>query len=245
MDNMTKPDLTIVLPAYLEEQTIEEAVTRLISCLDGNGIVFCIRVVVDGPGDRTAEIVRRLTDPRVNVIELERNFGKGRAVRTGLADCETEFVAYMDADLDLHPDGLVSALSALREADASVCGAVGSKIHPDSRVDYPLTRRVLSKAYKIIVRSAFSLDLNDTQTGLKVFRRDALDAVLPFLERNGFEFDLELLSRLSRLGGKFLEVPVRLDFHFSSTVNVGSGFRTLIDTLALAVQLRKSTCYSP
>ncbi len=245
MDGLITPELTVVLPAYLEERTIGEAVTRLISCLEDNEIAFLVRVVVDGPGDRTAELVRRLTDPRVSVIELERNYGKGRAVRTGLANCVTQYVGYMDADLDLHPDALASAFRTLKKSPISVYAAVGSKVHPNSQVDYPFSRRILSKIYKIIVRTAFSLDLNDTQTGLKVFRREPLDEVLPFLERNGFEFDLELLTRLSRSGGKFVEVPVELDFRFSSTVNVQSGLRTLIDTLALAAQLRRNRSHSP
>lgn len=234
------PTLTVVLPAYREEATIDEAVTRLVKCLDASEIYFQIRVVVDGPGDRTAEIVRHIADPRVSVIELEKNFGKGRAVRTGLTNCVSEFVGYMDSDLDLHPEALVDALKALQRSPEDVYGAVGSKLHPSSKVDYPFLRRVFSRIFKVVVKNAFSISLSDTQTGLKVFRREPLDEILPFLERSGFEFDLEILTRLSHAGGTFIEVPVSLDYHFTSTVNLGAGLRTLIDTIALAVQLRKS-----
>ena len=237
---MNAADLTVVLPAYLEESSIHESVTRLIKCLDQNLITFQIRVVIDGPGDHTAEIVRRISDPRVSVIELERNFGKGRAIREGLRDCSTDFVGYMDADLDLHPNGLVEAFAALKNSPTSICGAIGSKLHPGSQVEYPLSRRLLSKIYKLLVRVSFSLDLDDTQTGLKVFRREPIDELLPLLGRNGFEFDLELLTLLARSGNRFVEVPVALDYRFGSTVNLKSGTRTLLDTIGLALQMRRT-----
>jgi len=234
------PEVTVVLPAYLEESTIESSVNRLMNCLDDYGIVFLLKVVVDGPGDLTADILSRIPDSRLQVIELDRNHGKGHAVRRGLADCTTDLVAYMDADLDLHPEGLAEAIRELQNSPAEVCGAIGSKVHPMSDVDYPLSRRILSRLFKVLVKFAFSLDVSDSQTGLKVFRRSAVEDVLPTLKREGFEFDLELLSRLSQRGHKFTEVPVQLDYHFETTVNVKTGMRALIDTMVLAIQLRRT-----
>lgn len=245
MEDMTRPELTVVLPAYREEATINEAVTRLVTCLDDAGVTFVVRVVVDGPGDSTAEIVRRITDHRVSVIELDRNYGKGRAVRTGLRECESEYVGYIDADLDLHPEGLAEALRMLRLSQEDVYGAIGSKIHPLSTVDYPISRRMLSSIYKLLVKMAFSITLNDTQTGLKVFKREPVEMVLPTLQQDGFEFDLELLTCLSRAGGRFIEVPVNLDFHFSSTVNFRSGLRTIVNTILLAIHLRRAVDVTP
>lgn len=238
---MSTPEVTVILPAYLEEATIESSVSRLMECLDGYGILFLLRVVVDGPGDSTAEILNGIPDRRLQVIELDRNFGKGHAVRCGLSGCTTDLVAYMDADLDLHPEGLAEAIRQLQNSPSHVCGAIGSKVHPKSDVDYPLSRRVLSRIYKTMVRAAFSLDVSDSQTGLKVFRRSAIEDVLPILERKGFEFDLELLSRLSQRGYKFIEVPVQLDYHFESTVNIRTGLRALLDTFVLAIQLRRTS----
>ena len=114
--NTMKPELTIVLPAYCEEATIEVSLQRLITMLDNKGISFEARVVVDGPGDRTADIVRAFPDSRISVIELERNTGKGFAVRRGFEDCTTEFIGFIDADLDLHPEGLAIALDLLKSS---------------------------------------------------------------------------------------------------------------------------------
>lgn len=235
-----KPELTIVLPAYCEEATIEVSLQRLITLLDNKGISFEARVVVDGPGDRTADIVRTFPDSRISVIELERNTGKGFAIRRGFAGCTTEFIGFIDADLDLHPDGLATALQRLKDADQNVCGAIGSKVHPQSHVEYPLSRRFISAIYKRFVKIGFSLNLSDTQTGLKVFRTRHINQVLGTLKCNGFEFDLELLCRLARTGSTFLEIPVDLDYKFKSTVNVRTGLKALRSTFWLAIYLRRN-----
>jgi len=238
--NTMKAELTIVLPAYCEEATIEVSLQRLITLLDEKGISFEARVIVDGPGDRTADIVRAFLDNRISVIELERNTGKGFAIRRGFEGCTTEFIGFIDADLDLHPEGLATALELLKSAGPKVCGAVGSKVHPESNVEYPLSRRIISSIYKKFVKIGFSLDLNDTQTGLKVFRTQAINRVLPNLQCNGFEFDLELLCKLARNGNLFIEVPVDLDYKFKSTVNMRTGIKALVSTFWLAIYLRKN-----
>jgi glycosyltransferase involved in cell wall biosynthesis len=240
MGSMSNPILTVVLPAHQEESTIQLALARLIECLDSKEITFQARVIVDGPGDRTAEFASQINDDRISVQQQDRNYGKGHAIRTGLKSCHTEFVGYIDSDLDLHPEGLVDALKALQNSKDCVAGAVGSKMHKESQVAYPTSRKILSGLYKRIVRVFFSLDITDTQTGLKVFRRAAVDEVLPLLFSDGFEFDLELLSRLSQKGYTFVETPIHLDFDFKSTVNARTGAKTLIDTLRLAVLLRRS-----
>jgi hypothetical protein len=86
----------------------------------------------------------------------------------------------------------------------------------------------------------FSLDLSDTQTGLKVFRTEAVSDVLHKLKCDGFEFDLELLSRLARGGHSFVEIPVDLDYKFKSTINIRTGAKALVSTFWLAIYLRRS-----
>jgi glycosyltransferase involved in cell wall biosynthesis len=235
-----QPELTVVLPAYREEENIQFCLKRMISCLDGASIPFRAVVVVDGPGDNTAESARSVHDERISVIELAENLGKGRAIRTGFATCNTPFIGFIDADLDLHPEGLVTAIEALRSSPPLICGAVGSKVHPNSNVEYPVTRRILSSLYKTLVRIVFSLDLSDTQTGLKVFRSEEVSKVLDKLRCDGFEFDLELLSRLAQNGNGFIEIPVDLDYKFKSTVNIQSGMKAMLSTFRLAITLRRN-----
>jgi hypothetical protein len=89
------------------------------------------------------------------------------------------------------------------------------------------------------VRLLFDLAVTDSQTGLKLFRRDVLMDVVPRLAVKRFAFDLELLVVAHHLGyTRIAEAPVELDFQFSSTVNVGSAYRALWDTAAIFYRLR-------
>ena len=101
--------------------------------------------------------------------------------------------------------------------------AIGSKRHPDSDVHYPRSRRIASWLYQQLVRVLFRLDVRDTQVGLKVFRREVAEQVLPLLLVKRFAFDLELLAVSRALGfGRIRELPIRLDYRFT-----GSGVRSL------------------
>jgi glycosyltransferase involved in cell wall biosynthesis len=237
---MTKPLITLVLPAFHEESSIVECLTRLFVSMDSSRIPFIAILVVDGVDDNTAMMARGFGDPRLTIIELDKNYGKGRAIRTGLQDCTTEFVGYIDADLDLHPEGLVSALDQLIRAPRNVVGAIGSKLHPASKVEYPASRRTLSVIYQRLVRILFQLKVEDTQTGLKVFRTSAVNEVFPLLQADGFEFDLELLTRLAKKGGMFFSVPVDLDYQFSSSIGLRNSVKTITSTLKLAIRIRFS-----
>src|SRR5438477_12482206 len=112
------------------------------------------------------------------------------------------------------------------------CDAViGSKRHADSKVAYPMFRRLQSALYQMVVRLLFNLNVRDTQTGLKLFRRQVLSEAVPLLAIKRFAFDLELLVVARQLGYRNVcEAPINLDYQFESTVNLGSAWNVLWDT---------------
>ena len=124
------------------------------------------------------------------MLQYEDRRGKGYALRHGLAQTTGDIVAFIDSDMELHPDG-IGPLVELVEAGADV--AIGSKRHPDSKVHYPLFRRFQSAVFQQLVRVLFNLNLTDTQTGLKVFRGDLVRPLAAAIKTDGFAFDLELL----------------------------------------------------
>jgi hypothetical protein len=116
---------------------------------------------------------------------------------------------------------------------------IGSKRHPQSQVEYPKFRRFQSAIYQLVVRLLFNLNVRDTQTGLKLFRRQVLHEALPLLAIKKFAFDLELLVVAHQLGyRKILEAPISLDYQFESTVNLRAAWRVLWDTAAIFYRLR-------
>lgn len=221
--------LSVVVPAYQAGPTIYNCLELLLASLDRLGHPYEVIVVIDGSTDATAAEVAR-HDTRVRTVSYAQNRGKGFALRQGLVQAKGDRIAYIDADMELHPDGL-GRLEAL--LDQGYDAALGSKRHPDSLVHYPLFRRVQSAVYLGLVRLLFGLAVTDTQTGLKVFEAAPLRAALRRTRCNGFAFDLELLVLLRQAGARFIEGPIELDYQFQTTTSLRAVGAVLRDTLAI------------
>jgi glycosyltransferase involved in cell wall biosynthesis len=165
------------------------------------------------------------------------NVGKGFALSLGVDQSVGELVTFIDADMELDPANIGGFIEIM---ETSKCDAViGSKRHPLSKVAYPRFRRFQSWAYQLLIRLLFNLNVRDTQTGLKLFRRQVLREALPLLAIKRFAFDLELLVVARQLGYRNVcEAPISLDYQFESTVNLGSAWRVLWDTAAIFYRLR-------
>jgi len=231
---MDKTLLTVVMPAHNEGQSIEASVARLRKTL--RDIQFNLILIDDGSTDDTAEICKLLLDSDTELVSYENNIGKGHALKLGLLGVETEFSAYFDSDLDLHPSGILTGLHALMESnELALVG--GSKFHDKSKVNYPKSRRLFSGAYRVLVWVLFSLPIKDTQVGLKVYRTKDVLPQLRQVTSRGWAFDLELLARLHRAGKRIEEIPISLDYQFSSSVGIRSGMQAIVETLLLFKQL--------
>lgn len=230
-------ELSVIVPAYCEGPRIRDNLSRLVRELDTLGTGYEVIVVSDGNTDGTATEARRLGSPAVKVIHYPMNIGKGFALSLGVAQSSGPLVTFIDADMELDPANIRSFLELMRD---SQCDAViGSKRHADSEVAYPAFRRFQSAVYQVLVRMLFSLNVRDTQTGLKLFRREVLERAIPLLAIKKFAFDLELLVVASLLGyGRICEAPIRLEYQFTSTVNLRSAWRVLWDTAAIFYRLR-------
>ena len=232
--------LSVVMPAYNEAEFIQQNVTETVRTLSEIGYDFEVIVVDDGsPDDTHLSAVRaRLAHPEhVRVVRYDRNAGKGNALICGSSYATGKYIAFLDADMDLHPEQLPVLFEILESKNADI--VVGSKHHPLSRVTYPALRRVYSLTYYALIRVLFGLPLRDTQTGLKVFRADALRAVLPLLLAKRFAFDIELLANAHRRGFKIVDAPVTLNFRRTlGRIKLKDVFIVLLDTLAIFYRMR-------
>ena len=227
-----KVDLTVVTPSYNGADHIAATLAELREALNETGLRNEIILVSDGSRDGTVSRAQSNGDDTLRVLHYERNRGKGYALRTGLARARGEFVAFIDSDGDLDPHELHRFIELMRLYRADL--VVGSKRHSLSEVSYPWTRRMMSWGYHVMVRVLFGLKVTDTQTGLKLVRRDVLATVLPRLVEKRFAFDLELLVAARRLGfRRIIEAPVRLNYRFTSTISYGAVRGILVDTAAI------------
>jgi glycosyltransferase involved in cell wall biosynthesis len=210
----------------------------VVRSLEGLGRDFEVIVVCDGALDDTAARVRAVGDARVRAIEYPDNQGKGFAVCVGIAHADGRLVGWLDADLDIHPGVIVAAARMLTEHELDA--VVGSKRHPASEVEYPVSRRILSWGFQRLVRVALRVDVRDTQTGAKVFRREVLETVVPLLLIKRYAFDLEVLAVGALFGfDRVEEVPVRLEYRFTgSGINSEAVRRMFLDTMAITYRVR-------
>jgi len=198
-------------------------------------------VVIDGRDDKSMEEAKKVRASELKVIGYQTNHGKGYAVRFGMANSKGDIVGFLDAGGDIRAEGLSMLLSHFQWYNADII--VGSKRHPVSKVKYPMSRRVLSWGYQLIIRLLFGLNVRDTQVGLKLYRRVVLEDVLPRLLVKQFAFDIEILAVAWRLGyRRIFEAPIELEFQGMSTI-ASSGFwlviyKMLWDTLAVFYRLR-------
>ncbi|MFL5945262.1 MAG: glycosyltransferase [Gaiellaceae bacterium] len=240
-----RPLLTVIVPVYNRGDEIlgnVEEIRRLVVARVPAPEVEVI-VVSDGSLDDTAERLLSAREPGIRVIHYDRNLGKGYAVKVGALAAHGQWVALVDADLDLDPSSIPDFLELARRDQLDF--AIGSKRHPGSIVHYPRSRRIASWWYQQLNRLLFRLDVHDTQVGLKVFSRNVVDDVVPLLLVKRFAFDLELLAVAGALGYRRVrELPVRLEYRFSgSQLRSRAVVRALVDTAAIFYRLRVLRTY--
>jgi glycosyltransferase involved in cell wall biosynthesis len=228
--------LSVIVPAYREGRYIAQNLRRLLAELDGLGITYEVIVVSDGNTDDTVFEAESVVSSRIKVVQYNVNMGKGYALRCGVSRSSGGIITFIDADMELDPSYIKPFLAVM---DGFDCDAViGSKRHPMSKVQYPLFRRFQSSVYQLLIRFLFHLKLRDTQTGLKLFKRQVLVDVVPLLAIKRFAFDLELLVVARTLGyRKVMEAPVILNYQFSSTTNPRAVWNVLWDTAAIFYRL--------
>ncbi len=240
--------LSIIIPAYKQEKTIVKNLQNLDKIASRLNISYEIICVVDGMLDNTWSEAKKAKLKNVVVVGYKRNRGKGSAVRFGMSKANGSIIASVDAGDDLSPEGLDMMLAHFYWYKADI--VVGSKRHSASKVTYPWQRRIMSFGYQWIVRILFGLKVRDTQVGMKIYKKQVLDALLPRLLVKQYAFDIEMLSVANYLGfSRIYEAPIelRLDFNKSSSI-VSKGFlrtisKMLKDTCAVFYRLKITKYY--
>lgn len=242
MRHSKKHTISVIIPAYNQEKTIESDIRRIIEVLDQLRHSYEVIIVVDGRTDRTYQKAKKIKNSNLHVTGYEQNRGKGHALRYGMARAKGDLIAFIDSGMDLNPNGISMLLEHFEWYNADI--VVGSKWHPVSKVNYPFLRTLISKGYGLYAKILFGLRVKDTQLGLKVFRREVLEKVLPRLLVKRYAIDIELLVVADRLGFKRIyEAPIELSWNdlVSSSVSsnlVGSIWDVFWDTLAVFYRLK-------
>jgi glycosyltransferase involved in cell wall biosynthesis len=232
--------LSVVIPVFDQQKTIVKDVLNIDSILKSLDYSYEIIVVNDGSNDDTYSKLLPLASHNIRILSYQINQGKGHAVRFGMLKARGEIVGFIDAGMDIHPSGFEMLINHMNWYSADII--VGSKLHPVSQVNYPLSRKILSWGYRWLTHRLFGFQIRDTQVGLKFFKRKVVKDVLPRLLVKKYAFDIEILAVAYLLGYKRIyEAPVKINFK-SNTITALNVWRTIAfmlwDTFAVFYRLK-------
>jgi len=192
------------MPAYNEEATILQILEQVLA----SPYTAEVLVVDDASSDRTAELVRTLTDPRVRLLSQLPNQGKGAALRRGFAEASQPFVIVQDADLEYNPDDYRQMMAPLLRGSADV--VFGSRFSGGDghRVLY-YWHSVGNRFLTTLSNMFTNINLTDMETCYKAFRREVLQSFE--LEENRFGIEPEMTAKVARGGWRIYEVGIGYD----------------------------------
>ncbi|MFA7707662.1 MAG: glycosyltransferase family 2 protein [Candidatus Pacearchaeota archaeon] len=230
---MENKKLSVIVPVYNGEKFIQKNLEQIRDSISNNFPNHEIIVVIDGKTDNSKKEAEKVKG--VKVISYEKNQGKGYALKYGFKYCTGDYVTFIDCDMDLHPEQLKNFIPYLSTADV----IIGSKRHPFSKLNYPFSRRILSSGFRIYSWLILGLSLRDTQSGLKLIKKEVLDVIMPLILVKRFAFDLELCFLAKKHGFRTVEAPIHVNFQNNSSLskNLSSTFKNIkgmfLDVLAI------------
>jgi glycosyltransferase involved in cell wall biosynthesis len=250
MKNIKKQNnhfLSLIIPVYKQEKTIRKDILSIFKTLSQIRYNYEVIVIVDGLFVDTSYYLLKklqknhpLIKQKMKLMALKKNYGKGYALRKGMAQAKGDYIAFIDAGMEIDPNGISMILEHMEWYNADII--VGSKRHPASQVSYPLDRKIVSFFAKLYAKYFLSLNITDTQAGLKIFRKKVLQKVLPKLLVKQYAFDLEILSVANRYGfTRIYEAPIKLNYSFESLTHANGLkilWKSLIDSLAVFYRLK-------
>jgi dolichyl-phosphate beta-glucosyltransferase len=203
---VTRPAISVVIPAYNEERAIVGTVERACAWLDAHGEPYELIVVDNASSDRTAELVAGLGHPHVRVLRNEANRGKGYSMRRGMLDASGELRLHCDADCADSFRSLPRMLELLGDADV----VVGSRLAAGAEVGQrqPLYRRIVGRTFVELCRRVLAEPTHDLFCGFKLWRAEAAEAAYSRTRLEDWVFDAEVLAMARRLGYRLTETGI-------------------------------------
>ena len=239
-NNTYHVDLSIVIPAYNEEQRLPATLERMAQFLSTQPWRTELIVVDDGSTDQTVALCHRLAAslPQLRVIETSPNHGKGHAVRTGMLAAKGEIIVMFDADSSTPATELPKLLAQLETAPI----AIGSRYIKGAEVaDRPWWRQGWSRLCNFFIQQTLVPGVRDTQCGCKAFTNAAAKDLFARATVNGWAFDLEVLALANRRGYRVVEVPIKWKDDARSRVDPWRDFGRVIHE---AILIKRSLAHS-
>jgi glycosyltransferase involved in cell wall biosynthesis len=201
---MDNHKLSLIVPAFNEERTIQTVLNRIFEFLPD---VHEVIVVDDASVDRTPELSHDYgdRDKRVKLFRHKTNRGKTAALETGFAACTGSIVVVQDADLEYDPREIPDLIAPIKEGAADVCLGSRFLVHRAGRVLY-FRHFVANKFLTFINNVLTDLNLTDVETGYKAARAEIAKNMI--IQSSGFGFEIEFVAKCKKIGARMYEVPI-------------------------------------
>jgi glycosyltransferase involved in cell wall biosynthesis len=206
----TKPELSIVIPAYNEEKRIIGRIQSLVRYFDRALGEYELLVIADGSTDKTPEVISEYVNnnPKVRLFDFPERLGKGGAIIEGFKLAKGDTIAITDADDSVPPKELFKLVREAEDEDV----VIGSRYMRDSKLlmREPFLRYFLGRSFNALTKLMFwrLKGITDTQCGAKVLKRYVIDKILGDLFITGFTVDVNLIYSAMRRGFKVKEVGI-------------------------------------
>lgn len=243
-----KPDVSIVIPAYEEEDRLGASLEKVVAYLREETPNTEIIVVDDGSKDGTAAAAERyfadVSDIATRVIRYEENRGKGYAVKTGLQAAEADIALFSDADLSAPIEEMPKLIDPIRSGEFDV--TFGSRALDRSLIGthQPWRREQGGKLVNLMIRTMSGLNFADTQCGFKAFNMTKFRPLLDLMTVNRFGFDVEFLFVANYHELRLKEIPVRWNNVEGSKVSAIRDTRRMFNELLQIRRNAKKGLYS-
>lgn len=207
--------LSVIIPSYNEEANLKRGVLKQIyECLKLKDFSWEVIISDDGSTDNSLELVKKAVSDLKNFKVLENSHGgKPSALNYGIKAASGEYVLFCDMDQSTPIEELDKLLPYVKESYAAIIGSRGM-----DRKNFPIYRKAGSFVFASFRKLFLLRDINDTQCGFKLFKRDVLIKVfnkLEFFKRKkevkGWKvtsYDVELLHLIEKAGGRIMEIKV-------------------------------------
>jgi len=235
---MTKPFLSVVIPAYNEAERIPLTLIDIDKHLSAAKYSYEIIVVDDGSTDDTSGVVERFSQmiPNLRVVGYGENRGKGGAVKFGMLEATGKYRILMDSDNSTSIDHFDKMVPYFEDGyDVVIC----SRAHKESKLTPPqgIVRQLLGKVGNLIIQILVLPGIWDTQCGFKGFSDSAADKIFSLQKISGWGFDVEILALAKRMGFKIKQIPVVWVNDTASKVGASAYVQVLIETMRIRIWL--------